>query len=151
MNSKSIDGLQRRSGAKTNIRKAPAKKPASKKITVAAPKKRRNLEVPTKKQDLKALIAENDDLEVKGAKSEQKQEVAVKEFLEEVKDVDPTDLAELPKKERKKMDKEKRKKEKKLLLRIELDMKMSAGDMQTNLLKKMIEVNKLISSGDLKS
>jgi len=45
----------------------------------------------------------------------------------------------------------KRKKEKKLLLRIELDMKMSAGDMQTNLLKKMIEVNKLISSGELKS
>ncbi len=44
----------------------------------------------------------------------------------------------------------KRKKEKKLLLRIELDMKMSAGDMQTNLLKKMIEVNKLISSGELK-
>ena len=45
----------------------------------------------------------------------------------------------------------KRKKEKKLLLRIELDLKMSAGDMQTNLLKKMIEVNKLISSGELKS
>lgn len=45
----------------------------------------------------------------------------------------------------------KRKKEKKLLLRIELDMKMSAGDMQTNLLKKMIEVNKLISSGELKN
>ena len=117
MNSKSIDGLQRRSGAKKTqkrpVKKPVAKKAAGKKIAVAAPKNNRSLEVPSKKKDLKALIAENEELEVNQSKDARNQEIAAREFLEEVKDVDPTDLAELPHKERKKMKPKKEKKPKK--------------------------------------
>ena len=109
MSVNSIDGLQRRSaktsGTKIAVRRAsamPKKKPATKKIVVTAPKKKRSLELPDKKKDLKELIAENDALEAASSKAEQKSRKAdaVKEFLEEVKDSDPTDLAELPKKEK---------------------------------------------------
>ena len=119
MSSKSIDGLQRRSVSKTTVtRKAAPKKKAvaPKRIAVDAPKPKvkRNLEMPSKKKDLKELIAENDALEVKQtkAKKEMHREDAVRDFLEEVKDVDPTDLAEVPKKERKK-DKRKKMKDSK--------------------------------------
>lgn len=121
MNNKSIDGLQRRSvkntGSKITVRHAsaaPKKKPATKKIVVSSPKKKRSLEVPDKKKDLKELIAENDALEAASTRED-----AVKDFLEEVRDSDPTDLAELPKKEKmkekppKKSKKEKIKKPKK--------------------------------------
>ena len=129
MNSKSIDGLQRRSGSKTASRtttkkavakKVIVKKATPKKIAVSAPqrpvaRKTRSLEVPSKKKDLKALIAENDELEIKQSKADkhERQEIAAKEFLEEVKDSNPTDLAEIPKKERKKAKKEKKQKKKK--------------------------------------
>ena len=129
MNSKSIDGLQRRSGNsaatnKTTSKKSVAPKTIPKKtlsetrrINVAASK---NLGIPDNKKDLKALISENDDLEAKNKEDNHKS--AVKEFLEEVKDSDPTDLAEIPKKERrkeKKMKKEKgRKKKHKVLKRV---------------------------------
>lgn len=121
MSNKSIDGLQRRSvkntGSKITVRHAsaaPKKKPATKKIVVSSPKKKRSLEVPDKKKDLKELIAENDALEAASTRKD-----AVKDFLEEVRDSDPTDLAELPKKEKmkekppKKSKKEKIKKPKK--------------------------------------
>lgn len=121
MSNKSIDGLQRRSvkntGSKITVRHAsaaPKKKPATKKIVVSSPKKKRSLEVPDKKKDLKELIAENDALEATSTRED-----AVKDFLEEVRDSDPTDLAELPKKEKmkekppKKSKKEKIKKPKK--------------------------------------
>lgn len=121
MSNKSIDGLQRRSvkntGSKITVRHAsaaPKKKPATKKIVVSSPKKKRSLEVPDKKKDLKELIAENDALEAASTRED-----AVKDFLEEVRDSDPTDLAELPKKEKmkekppKKSKKEKIKKPKK--------------------------------------
>ena len=111
MSSKSIDGLQRRSESKTSTAKkvVPKKKSPAKKIAVSAPKKKRSLEVPEKKKDLKELIAENEALEVEQAEAEKEahRADAVKDFLEEVRDVDPTDLAEVPKKEQKK---EKRKK-----------------------------------------
>ncbi len=117
MNSKSIDGLQRRSGNSITTNKTAIKRPVAqktavkKKIVVDAPK-RRSLEIPDNKKDLKALISENEDLERKD--KVEHHESAVKEFLEEVKDVDPTDLAEVPKKERKKDKKVKKmKKEKK--------------------------------------
>ena len=117
MSSKSIDGLQRRSESKTTTKKTAAvkKKTTPKKITVSAPKKKRSLELPEKKKDLKELIAENEALEVKQAEAEKAthREDAVKEFLEEVKDVDPTDLAEVPKREQKKEKRKKMKKEKK--------------------------------------
>lgn len=118
MSSKSIDGLQRRSESKTTTTKKTAavkKKTTPKKITVSAPKKKRSLELPEKKKDLKELIAENEALEVKQAEAEKAthREDAVKEFLEEVKDVDPTDLAEVPKREQKKEKRKKMKKEKK--------------------------------------
>ena len=121
MSNKSIDGLQRRSvkntGSKITVRHAsaaPKKKPATKKIVVSSPKKKRSLEVPDKKKDLKELIAENDALEAASTRED-----AVKDFLEEVRDSDPTNLAELPKKEKmkekppKKSKKEKIKKPKK--------------------------------------
>ena len=112
MNSKSIDGLRTKSGSKKAV--AP-KKSSPKKIPVTVVKKRRSVEVPEKKKDLKALIAENDALEAARDKAEKKsrQESAVRDFLEDVKDIDPTDLAEIPKKERKKDKKYKMPKEKK--------------------------------------
>lgn len=125
MNGKSIDGLQRRSGSKkpvaktasrTTAKRAVAKSNIPKKVIV---KPARNLELPKKKKDLKALIAENEALEVEQAESEkdQRHDNAVKEFLEEVKDVDPTDLAEVPKKEQKKAKKHKTKKKKGKIIR----------------------------------
>lgn len=126
MSVKSIDGLQRRTAVKKPstskkivVRRASSapvkKKPAVKKIAVSSPKRKRSLEVPDKKKDLKDLIAENEALEAKTAEKELKdhKEEAVKEFLEEVKDSDPTDLAELPKKEKMKEKPKKEKKEKK--------------------------------------
>ena len=116
MSSKSIDGLQRRSASKTTTTRktAPIKKnTAPKKISVGAPKKKRGLEVPSKKKDLKELIAENEALEVEQAEVEKQahHKDAVRDFLEEVKDVDPTNLADVPKKEkRKKAKKDKKKK-----------------------------------------
>ncbi len=124
MSAKSIDGLQKRStvqktnGKKIVVRHTSAvqvKKPTAKKIAVSSPRRKRSLEVPDKKKDLKELIAENDALEAETAKEEMKarKDEAVKEFLKEVKDSDPTDLAELPKKEKMKEKPEKKKNEKK--------------------------------------
>ena len=99
MSNKSIDGLQRRSeskptaskGVKINVRHTPKK----------------SVELPSKRKDLKALIAENEELEAKEKKASS--EAAVKEFFEEVKDNNPTDLVDVPKKERKKKGKKKHK------------------------------------------
>lgn len=124
MSAKSIDGLQRRSTVKKpatkkivvrRVSSVQAKKPAAKKIAVSSPKRKRSLEVPDKEKDLKELIAENEALEAETAKVEleAKKDEAVKEFLEEVQDSDPTDLAELPKKEKMKEKPPKKKKEKK--------------------------------------
>ena len=130
MSNKSIDGLQRRDAKKTVVRKkvvkktvATPKKPTVKKITVTAPKRTRSLEVPDNKKDLKALIAENENLEAEQEKAEKesKKDDAIQDFLEEIKDSDPTDLAELPKKEKKqkmpKAKKEKKPKKKHKVLR----------------------------------
>ena len=62
MSAKSIDGLQKRStvqktnGKKIVVRHTSAvqvKKPTAKKIAVSSPKRKRSLEVPDKKKDLK--------------------------------------------------------------------------------------------------
>ena len=112
MNNKSIDGLQRRSKTTTSTkRRTVAKKTTTKKIAISKPRASRSLEVPEKKSDLKKIIAENEVLEENQKKVDKKanQENAVKEFLEEVKDTDPTDLAEVPPREKKhKMKKEKK-------------------------------------------
>lgn len=114
MNNKSIDGLRRRSNnnlAGVSARRKPvAKKPTAKKIAVSRPKAKKSLELPEKKHDLKELISENEELEVEQSRRERKakQEDSVKDFLEEVRDVNPTDLSDIPPKERKKMKKEKK-------------------------------------------
>lgn len=87
MSSQSIDGLRRRGDKVVVRRQSVGTKPTSqpRKISVASTKKR-SLEVPDKKKELKNLI---------------EHESAVRDFLEEVKDVDPTNLADVPKKEKK--------------------------------------------------
>ena len=75
---------------------------------------RRVVGIPDNKKDLKALIAENEELDHKSTTENDKDRESVKEFLSEVKDVDPTDLVEVPKSEKAKgWDKKKVKKEKK--------------------------------------
>ncbi len=104
MNNTSIDGLRRRSGAKKSQSSA-TKKTAKKVVVKRTPKTtRKSLEVPDNRKSLKALIDENSALEAEATKVEKKehQERAAKEFLEEVRDINPTDLADVPKKERKK-------------------------------------------------
>ena len=87
MSSQSIDGLRRRGDKVVVRRQSVGTKPTSqpRKISVASTKKR-SLEAPDKKKELKNLI---------------EHESAVRDFLEEVKDVDPTNLADVPKKEKK--------------------------------------------------
>ena len=119
MSNKSIDGLQRRTstqGGRKITANTAVKRQTAKKISVDAPttasKKattRRTIGIPDNKKDLKALIAENEELD---RKSEKKEKNSVKEFLSEVKDVDPTDLVEVPKSEKTKGWNKKAKKEK---------------------------------------
>lgn len=122
MSNMSIDGLQRKKvvATRASVKKPTAAKKTTKKINVTTASRptvarRRNLEVPDSKKDLKALIKENDALEAKQKKEEKdmRQEAAVREFLEEVKDVDPTNLAEPMKRDTKKGKKYKMEKPKK--------------------------------------
>ncbi len=87
MSSQSIDGLRRRGDKVVVRRQSVGTNPTSqpRKISVASTKKR-SLEAPDNKKELKNLI---------------EHESAVRDFLEEVKDVDPTNLADVPKKEKK--------------------------------------------------
>lgn len=120
MNGKSIDGLQRRSGVKKTATKKPVRKKVVVKRSTNAIVKKRSIEIPDNKRDLKELLKENEALEAaeEKRKKEERQDVVVKEFLEEVKDNNPTDLADVPRKERKKaMKKEKKPKKKKKILR----------------------------------
>ena len=107
MNNKSIDGLQRRSGTKTaRINSAASKKRATvktnsslsvnKKVT-----KRKTIGITDGKKDLKKVIAENERLDRERKTSVQSDE-SVKEYLSAIQDIDPTDLVEVPRKEKSK-------------------------------------------------
>ncbi len=113
MSTKSIDGLRRASGGdtKANLKgRATASSVMKRRTTKTTTRK---LGIPDDKEELKALIAEGDRLEKanKAKKARKatkivKEEVdnnesaAVKEFLAEVKDVDPTDLVEVRQEEK---------------------------------------------------
>ena len=122
MSNKSIDGLQRRTstqGGRKVTASITVKRRTVKKVSVDAPKTasnqattRRKIGIPDTKKDLKALIAENEELERKSDVKNKKENNSVKEFLSEVKDVDPTDLVEVPKSEKAKGWNKKAKKEK---------------------------------------
>ena len=124
MSNKSIDGLQRRTstqGGRRITASTAARRRTVKKVPVSVQKTasnrsttRRVVGIPDNKKDLKALIAENEELDHKSTTENDKDRESVKEFLSEVKDVDPTDLVEVPKSEKAKgWDKKKVKKEKK--------------------------------------
>ena len=125
MSNKSIDGLQRRTSTQGGRRVAatPAvKRRTVKRVPVVAQKTasnqattRRKIGIPDTKKDLKALIAENEELERKNTSTTEndKERESVKEFLSEVKDVDPTDLVEVPKSEKSKGWNKKKKEKKK--------------------------------------
>ena len=107
MNNKSIDGLQRRSGTKTaKTNSVASKKRATLKTnnTLGVKKKvakRRTIGVSDGEKDLKKAIAENEALDRERKTSVQSDE-SVKEYLSEIQDIDPTDLVEVPRKEKSK-------------------------------------------------
>ena len=99
MNKTSIDGLKRKT--------IPAKKAAAKRSSDA-------FEAPTTRREIKERRAASRISEAKDAEKtiDDKRDQAIKDFFNEVKDVDPTDLAaDVPKKDKKK-DKKKHKKHK---------------------------------------
>jgi hypothetical protein len=110
MSNKSIDGLQRRTstqGGRKVTANTTVKRRTVKRVSVDAPKTasnqattRRKIGIPDTKKDLKALIAENEELERKNDIKSKAEKNSVKEYLSEVKDVDPTDLVEVPKSEK---------------------------------------------------
>ena len=127
MSNKSIDGLQRRTSTQGGRRKTAstaARRRTVKKAPVNVQKTASNrsttkrvVGIPDNKKDLKALIAENEELDHKSTTENDKDRESVKEFLSEVKDIDPTDLVEVPKSEKakgwdKKTMKDKKKKRK---------------------------------------
>ncbi len=127
MSNKSIDGLQRRTptqGGRRKTASTAARRRTVKKVPVNVQKTASNrsttkrvVGIPDNKRDLKALIAENEELDHKSTTENDKDRESVKEFLSEVKDIDPTDLVEVPKSEKakgwdKKTMKDKRKKRK---------------------------------------
>ena len=95
MSNTSIDGLKRKDNG------------------VKVPVKRKTLEAPLKKRELKVRVQESRKFEPAKKEVKRTQEQAVKEFFDEVKDINPTDLVEVPEKERKKGWKKKNKKSKK--------------------------------------
>ena len=112
MSNKSIDGLQRRNTGGRGKTSG-----SSRATTSTVMKRRKTAKKPTTKQlgindsqaELKALIAEGEKLERLNKNEKEKiiestvdddNQEAVKEFLSEVKDVDPTDLIEVPKEEK---------------------------------------------------
>ncbi len=109
MSNTSIDGLKRKNiGAKT-------------------PVKRKTLEAPTKKKELKVRVQESRRLEPAKKEAHNSQEQAVKEFFNIVKDENPTDLVDVPKKERKKSKKKKHKVLRRVIIIVVLLLIVAAG------------------------
>lgn len=116
MSTKSIDGLQRRTGGgdgKATRSRATTSSTMMRRTTKTTTKR---LGLPDDEKELKKLVSESKKSEKldnpkkkrkslgvkKDNKEFDKDNEAVKEFLSEVKDVDPTDLVEVPKEERSK-------------------------------------------------
>ena len=113
MSNTSIDGLKRKNDTvkSSNTRAA----------------KRKSLEIPTKKKELKQRVQASEKLEPAKKEAKSSQEQAVKEFFDTVKDENPTDLVEVPKKERKKKHKKKHKILRRVILVIVLLLLIAAG------------------------
>ena len=117
MSTKSIDGLQWRVSGGDKKAKGQSRATASsvmkRRTTKTTPQ--RKVGLPDDKAELKTMEKESEKLE-KLHKTKKKRALdeednsAVKEFLSEVRDVDPTDLTELPEEERKKKKTKKNKK-----------------------------------------
>ena len=107
MSTKSIDGLQWRASGGDKKAKGQSRATTSsvmkRRTTKTTPQ--RKVGLPDDKAELKAMVKESEKLE-KLRKTKKKRALdeddnsAVKEFLSEVRDVDPTDLTELPEEEK---------------------------------------------------
>lgn len=109
MSNTSIDGLKRKN------------------ISAKTPVKRKTLEAPTKKKELKVRMQESRRLEPAKKEVHNSQEQAVKEFFNIVKDENPTDLVDVPKKERKKTKKKKHKVLRRVIIVVVLLLIIAAG------------------------
>jgi restriction endonuclease Mrr len=107
MNTKSIDGLQWRASGGEKKAKGQSRAATSSvmKRRTAKTTPPRRVGLPDKKSEVKEMIKEGEKLE-KLKKTKKKRALdeddnsAVKEFLAEVRDVDPTDLTEVPQEEK---------------------------------------------------
>ena len=98
MSNTSIDGLKRRNPS------------------VKTPVKTKTLEAPLKKKELKTRVQESRKFEPAKKEVKSSQQQAVKEFFNTVKDENPTDLVDIPKKEQKKKKRKKHKVLKRVIL-----------------------------------
>ena len=100
-NNKTIDGLQRKS--RSDINHIPVSHSSTQKSTPA----RRNIGIPDSKRELRKLARTNEEqLSARESevyeddRTETAEGKAIKEYLSEIQDVDPTDLTEVPQKKK---------------------------------------------------
>ena len=103
-NNRSIDGLQRRttssSVAKRTVTKGRTTSIKTAKKPITKPATRRQIGIDTNKKANRATLTRQEELKLQPKKVESAEELAVKEYLAEVKDVDPTDLVEISQEEK---------------------------------------------------
>lgn len=110
-NNRSIDGLQRRTSARPSTTKrtvtkggvkkttTTVRKPVVKKVATKPTTNRRQIGIDNKKRATKAELKTREELSLDNLNTTVEDE-AVKEYLSEVKDVDPTDLVEVSQEEK---------------------------------------------------
>ena len=110
-NNRSIDGLQRRTSARPSTTKrtvtkggvkkttTTVRKPVVKKVVTKPTANRRQIGIDNKKRATKAELKTMEELSLDNLNTTVEDE-AVKEYLSEVKDVDPTDLVEVSQEEK---------------------------------------------------
>ena len=110
-NNRSIDGLQRRTPARPSTTKrtvtkggvkkttTTVRKPVVKKVATKPTANRRQIGIDNKKRATKAELKTREELSLDNLNTTVEDE-AVKEYLSEVKDVDPTDLVEVSQEEK---------------------------------------------------
>ena len=110
-NNRSIDGLQRRTPARPSTTKRTVtkggvkktttivRKPAVKKVATKPTANRRQIGIDNKKRATKAELKTREELSLDDLNTTVEDE-AVKEYLSEVKDIDPTDLIEVSQEEK---------------------------------------------------
>ena len=103
-NNRSIDGLQRRttssSVAKRTVTKGRTTSIKTAKKPITKPATRRQIGIDANKKANRATLKRQEELKLQPKKVESAEELAVKEYLAEVKDVDPTDLVEISQEEK---------------------------------------------------